>query len=353
VLLAEPDWTQWREELDRVLAPHEHDAEAAMDTLRHFHHAQVFRLLTQDLAGRMSVERLADHLSALADAILDATLRFCWRQLHGENARPPRFAIVAYGKLGGKELGYVSDLDLVFLYDDDPALPDADDAFVRHARLAQRINTWLSAATGAGRLYETDLRLRPDGAKGLLVSGMRAFERYQREQAWTWEHQALTRARFVAGDANVGAAFEAVRDSLLRLPRDRAALASDIAEMRERMAAGHANPTDRFDVKHDHGGMVDIEFAVQFIVLAHAHEHRELTRNAGNIALLSLAAEAGLLPSAMALEAADAYRTYRRLQHQVRLTGAAHARVDAADQAARRACVDALWSHVFGAPRNA
>jgi [glutamine synthetase] adenylyltransferase / [glutamine synthetase]-adenylyl-L-tyrosine phosphorylase len=353
VLLAEPDWMQWREELDRVLAPHEHDAEAAMDTLRHFHHAQVFRLLTQDLAGRMSVERLADHLSALADAILDATLRFCWRQLHGENARPPRFAIVAYGKLGGKELGYVSDLDLVFLYDDDPALPDADDAFVRHARLAQRINTWLSAATGAGRLYETDLRLRPDGAKGLLVSGMRAFERYQREQAWTWEHQALTRARFVAGDANVGAAFEAVRDSLLRLPRDRAALASDIAEMRERMAAGHANPTDRFDVKHDRGGMVDIEFAVQFIVLAHAHEHRELTRNAGNIALLSLAAEAGLLPSAMALEAADAYRTYRRLQHQVRLTGAAHARVDAADQAARRACVDALWSHVFGAPRSA
>jgi [glutamine synthetase] adenylyltransferase / [glutamine synthetase]-adenylyl-L-tyrosine phosphorylase len=353
VLLAEPDWTQWREELDRVLAPHTQDAEAAMDALRHFQHAQVFRLLTQDLAGQMSVERLADHLSALADAILDATLRCCWRQLQGEHAKPPRFAIVAYGKLGGKELGYVSDLDLVFLYDDDPALPDADDAFVRHARLAQRINTWLSAATGAGRLYETDLRLRPDGAKGLLVSGTRAFERYQREQAWTWEHQALTRARFVAGDSTVGAAFEAIRDSLLRLPRDRARLAADIVEMRERMAAGHTNTTTLFDLKHDRGGMVDIEFAVQFIVLAHANEHRELTRNAGNIALLSLAADAGLLPRALAIEAADAYRAYRRLQHQVRLTGAAHARVDAPPQAARRACVDALWRGVFGAPRNA
>jgi len=352
VLLAEPDWNAWRAELDRLLAPHLLGAEAAMDTLRHFQHAHVFRLLAQDLAGQLSVERLADHLSALADAILDATLRSCWRQLQGDDASPPRFAIAGYGKLGGKELGYVSDLDLVFLYDDDPAAPGADEAFTRYARLAQRINTWLSAATGAGRLYDTDLRLRPDGAKGLLISGMRGFERYEREQAWTWEHQALTRARFVAGDAALGATFEAAREQLLRLPRDRQKLETDIVEMRERMAAGHVNRTAMFDLKHDRGGMVDIEFAVQCLVLAHSHAHPQLTRNAGNIALLSVAADAGLLPQPLALEAADAYRQYRRLQHHVRLTGAAHARVDPAPQAARRAAVDALWVNVFGTSRN-
>jgi len=352
VLLAEPDWSAWRVELDRLLAPHADDAEAAMDSLRHFQHAQAFRLLAQDLAGQLSVERLADHLSALADMILDATLRFCWQQLQGPDALPPRFAIAGYGRLGGKELGYMSDLDLVFLYDDDPAHTDADDAFVHYLRLAQRINTWLSAATAAGRLYETDLRLRPDGAKGLLVSGMRAFERYQREQAWTWEHQALTRARFIAGDAALGKQFEATRELLLRLARDAQTLATDIVEMRERMAAGHVNRGDLFDLKHDRGGMVDIEFAVQFLVLAHAHAHPELTRNAGNIALLSIAADARLLPAALALDAADAYRQYRRLQHQVRLTGAPHARVDPAPQAARRASVDALWQRVFGAARK-
>jgi glutamate-ammonia-ligase adenylyltransferase len=270
----------------------------------------------------------------------------------GDDASPPRFAIVGYGKLGGKELGYASDLDLVFLHEsaDDPV--HAQDAQARYARLAQRINTWLSSATGAGRLYETDLRLRPDGAKGLLVSSVGAFERYQREHAWTWEHQALTRARFVAGDAAIGAAFETMRERILRLPRDRAKLAADIAEMRERMAEGHANRTALFDLKHDAGGMVDIEFAVQYLVLAHSQEHPQLTRNAGNIALLGLAADGGLLDRDVARDAADAYREYRRLQHQVRLTGATSARVEPAGQSTRRARVDALWQRVFGAKRR-
>jgi [glutamine synthetase] adenylyltransferase / [glutamine synthetase]-adenylyl-L-tyrosine phosphorylase len=352
VLLAEPDWGSWRSELERLLAADAGDAEAAMDTLRHFQHAQAFRLLAQDLAGQLTVERLADHLSALADTILAATLVYCWRLLYGNDAPPPRFAIIGYGKLGGKELGYASDLDLVFLHasDDDPL--KAQEAQARYARLAQRINTWLTSATGAGRLYETDLRLRPDGAKGLLVSSTAAFERYQREQAWTWEHQALTRARFVAGDAAIGAAFETLRERILRLPRDRAQLAHDILDMRARMADGHPNRTPLFDLKHDPGGMVDIEFAVQYLVLAHAHEHSELTRNAGNIALLGIASEAGLVDASVARAAADAYREYRRLQHQVRLTGAAHARVEPDAQAARRASVDALWKTVFGARRG-
>ncbi|MBS0327766.1 MAG: bifunctional [glutamate--ammonia ligase]-adenylyl-L-tyrosine phosphorylase/[glutamate--ammonia-ligase] adenylyltransferase [Proteobacteria bacterium] len=352
VLLTPPDWDAWRRELGAAMSAVRGDAEASMDALRHFQHAQTFRLLAQDLSGQLSVERLADHLSALADVVLDATLRGCWALLQGDDALPPRFAIVGYGKLGGKELGYASDLDLVFLYDRDPDAAGDDPVQERYTRLVQRINTWLSSATAAGRLYDTDLRLRPDGAKGLLVSSLAAFERYQRHDAWTWEHQALTRARYVAGDAALGAAFEAVRDDVLRLPRDPAKLASDVIDMRKRMAAGHVNRTGSFDLKHDRGGMVDIEFAVQYLVLAHAHRHRELTRNLGNIALLEIAGNAGLVDAGIAHAAADAYREFRRLQHRIRLTGAAHARVDPLPQAARRHAVGALWTSVFGAGRD-
>jgi glutamate-ammonia-ligase adenylyltransferase len=223
----------------------------------------------------------------------------------------------------------------------------------RYARLAQRMITWLTSTTGAGQLYDTDLRLRPDGAAGLLVSSLRAFRRYQHEQAWTWEHQALTRARCVAGDEDVGAAFEAERDAIMRIVRDPAKLATDVLEMRRRMQEGHPNPSTSFDLKHDEGGMIDVEFAVQYLVLAHAHAYPALTRNAGNIALLAMAGELGLVPAALAAAVADAYRDYRRQQHAVRLTGAAHARVDPSPQASRRAAVDALWRHVFGSARAA
>jgi [glutamine synthetase] adenylyltransferase / [glutamine synthetase]-adenylyl-L-tyrosine phosphorylase len=357
ILMAEPDWTAWRDELARQMAAHAGDVERQMDTLRHFQHAQTFRLLAQDLGGQLTVERLADHVSALADVLLAATLDACWAQIAGRQAPPPRFAIVGYGKLGGKELGYASDLDLVFLYDVDAGDPEAEARHERYARLAQRLITWLTSNTAAGALYDTDLRLRPDGASGLLASSLTAFCRYQREHAWTWEHQALTRARFVAGDAQVGAAFEAEREAILTLPRDLASLAADVTDMRRRMAAGHPNPTALFDLKHDPGGMVDIEFLVQYLVLAHAHRHPALTRNAGNIALLGMGAELGLLPATPAAEVADAYRLYRRLQHQIRLTGAAHARVEPEALAAPRAAVAALWTHVFGddwqVPRDA
>ncbi|HEX4884488.1 MAG TPA: bifunctional [glutamate--ammonia ligase]-adenylyl-L-tyrosine phosphorylase/[glutamate--ammonia-ligase] adenylyltransferase [Casimicrobiaceae bacterium] len=348
LLFAEADWDTWRAELDEQLAAAGDDPERQMDALRHFQHAQVFRLLVQDLAGQLTVERLADHLSALADVVIAAALRQCWLQMRGADAAPPRFAVAGYGKLGGKELGYASDLDLVFLYDVDEREPEADELPARYARLGQRLVTWLTATTAAGQLYETDLRLRPDGAAGLIVSSVAAFRRYQREKAWTWEHQALTRARFVAGDPDIGAAFESERDAILRLPREPAKLAADVLAMRRRMHDGHPNATGRFDLKHDEGGMVDVEFAVQYLVLAHAHAHPGLTRNAGNIALLLMAGDLGLVPPALAREVADAYRAYRRRQHAVRLTGAAHARVDAAAHAARRAAVRTLWAHVFG-----
>jgi glutamate-ammonia-ligase adenylyltransferase len=342
-LLTEPDWHDWRRELAMQLAAHSDDPERQIDALRHFQQAQTFRLLAQDLDGRLSIERLADHLSTLADIVLEATIKQCWAQLHGSDAAPPKFAIIGYGKLGGKELGYASDLDLVFLYDDlDDAAPQ------RYARLAQRLNTALTSMTGAGRLYDTDLRLRPDGASGLLVSSLTAFRSYQREHAWTWEHQALTRARFVAGDATIGAAFEVEREAILRLPRPFARLRTDVMAMRQRMSAAHPNRSPLFDLKHDRGGMVDIEFAVQFLVLAHAHAEPELTRNLGNIALLGSCARLGLVPSRLALAAAAAYREYRGLQHQVRLQGAREARVEADAQTPRREAVAALWDAVFG-----
>lgn len=350
VLMAEPDWTEWRRELAAQMNTYAGDAEEQMDVLRHFQHAQSFRLLAQDVAGQLTVERLADHLSALADVIIESTLAHCWRFMRGADAPPPRFAVIGYGKLGGKELGYASDLDLVFLFDVDRGDPDADVQPERYARLGQRIITWLTATTAAGHLFDTDLRLRPDGAAGLLVSRLSAFCRYQREHAWTWEHQALTRARFVAGDAAIGAAFEVERDAILRLPRDPAKLAADVVEMRRRMYAGHPNPTKRFDIKHDPGGMVDIEFAVQYLVLAHAHAHASLTRNAGNIALVGIAGELGLVPRALAQQVADAYRDYRRLQHALRLQGARHARVDPEPFAVARDAVLAIWLQVFGEP---
>ena len=183
------------------------------------------------------------------------------------------------------------------------------------------------------------------------MSSLAAFRKYQRETAWTWEHQALTRARFVTGDAAIGSAFEAERAAILRLQRDIGRLASNVVEMRHKMQAGHPNRTDLFDLKHDAGGMVDIEFIVQFLVLAHAHRYPELTGNVGNIALLRLAGTLNLIQADLAVQAADAYREYRKLQHKVRLTGAPHARVDAAPQAIRRDVVRTLWQRALGTAR--
>jgi glutamate-ammonia-ligase adenylyltransferase len=345
VLLTEPDWAAWRIELAGLLDGHAGDTERQLDDLRHFQHSQSFRLLAQDLFGRLRLERLADHLSALADVILDATLRHCWLSMPVRHVESPRFAIIGYGKLGGKELGYASDLDLVFLYDD----PE-EGASERYARLSQRINTWLTATTAAGHLYDTDLRLRPDGAAGLMVSSLDAFRRYQRGHAWLWEHQALTRARFVCGDPQLGAAFEAEREAILRLPRERETLHAGVAEMRRKMAAGHRNPTPLFDVKHDRGGMVDVEFSVQCLVLEHSCREPELTRNLGNIALLGIAERLGLMPAGLGTRAGDVYREYRRIQHHLRMQGHAQARVDSAEFAQARDTVDELWITIFGAP---
>ena len=330
--------------LARQLDDAQDDTERQMNLLREAHQAQVFRLLAQDLAGLLTVERLADHLSALADAVLEETIRRAWRDLrtrHREGA--PRFAVIGYGKLGGKELGYASDLDIIFLYDDED-----DRAGEVYARLAQRINHWLSSRTSSGVLFETDLVLRPSGASGLLVSSVAAFERYQRESAWTWEHQALTRARFCAGDTAVGGKFEEIRETILKKERDLEILARDVRAMREKLHLAHPNRSGLFDLKHDRGGMIDIEFAVQCLVLGHAHRHPDLSGNLGNIALLRMAASRGLLNAQLAERCRDAYREFRRLQHALRLNGARYARVPREQVAAQVDAVGMLWRALFG-----
>ena len=326
--------------LDARLGEAAGDTERQLDILRETHHAQLFRLLALDLAGELSVERLADHLSLLADTIVGATVRHAWRTVASRHVEEPRFAVIAYGKLGGKELGYVSDLDVIFLFDDED-----DSAPSNYAKLAQRFITWNTAHTAAGILFDVDTALRPDGASGMLVSSVAAFERYQDSSAWLWEHQALTRARFCAGDAAIGARFEAIRERVLRKDRSGrdAELKEEIRAMRRRMREANSHFGELFDLKQDEGGMIDIEFIVQYLVLRHAATYPQLTANAGNIALLRLCGELGLVDAALAASVADAYRAMRKLQHQLRLQGQDKARVEPALVKAHSDAVTRLW----------
>jgi glutamate-ammonia-ligase adenylyltransferase len=344
VLYSPPEWREFEADLRAALAAAGDDVESQMNALREQHQAQVFRLLAQDLAGLLTVEVLADHLSQLADIVLQVALEASWAQLASRHRAEPRFAVIAYGKLGGKELGYASDLDIIFVYDD----PD-ERALENYARLAQRYNNWLTLRTSAGTLFDTDLQLRPSGSSGLLVSSVAAFKEYQENAAWAWEHQALTRARYCAGDRSVGDSFERIRIKILKREREAAALAREVLNMREKLHAAHPNKSGQFDLKHDRGGMIDIEFAVQFLVLAHAHRHGELTRNLGNIALLGIAAKLDLIPLDLAEGCRNAYRKFRRLQHALRLNGAQYARVPLEQVAAKSEAVRQLWTTVFSA----
>ncbi len=244
------------------------------------------------------------------------------------------------------------------MYDD--SHPDASETY---AKLAQNINSWLNSHTSAGLLYATDLRLRPNGSSGLLTHSIEAFAEYQRTQAWVWEHQALTRARFVAGDPGVAEAFESTRKEILCQQRNLIELKQDILSMREKMRDAHPNTTTLFDIKQDRGGIIDVEFIVQYLVLGYAHKYPELTGNIGNIALLKLAAELGLIAVQNAEKARSAYREFRRIQHRQRLNsdselsgatpGDGTLQILSSTETERlnndRLAVVALWEEVFGA----
>jgi glutamate-ammonia-ligase adenylyltransferase len=324
----------------------EADEESLLDTLRRAHHAEVFRTLVRDVEGHITVEQVADDLSALADALLDCTVRWCWRRLKQRHRDEPRFAVIAYGKLGGKELGYGSDLDLVFLYDDDDErAPEVYGAFVR------KLIPWLTLRTSAGELFDIDTALRPNGNSGLLVTSLDSFEKYQvgrgSNTAWTWEHQAITRARFCAGLPAFDQPFERVRRAVLSAPRDANALREEIRAMREKVRSARPVKEGLFDVKHSPGGMMDAEFAVQMLVLSRSAAHPELQDNVGNIALLRRAEAAGLLPTGIGSAAADAYRELRRAQHRARLDEQP-TQFPPESLAAERDAVLALWYAVFG-----
>ena len=336
-----PDWMALDAELLTQLGHCNADTERQMDVLRQFQHVQTFHLLAMDLQGLLPLETLSDHLSNLADLILRHVLQLCWQDARKKHQQQAQFAIIAYGKLGGRELGYAADLDLIFLYDDQH--PDAAEIY---ARLAQRINTLLSSYTSAGRLYEIDLRLRPNGASGLLVSSIPAFAEYQQQHAWVWEHQALTRARFCTGDEQVGKQFETIRNTVLCKPRDLDVLRQEIVAMRQKMLDSHPNDSGLFDIKHDRGGMVDIEFIVQFLILAHAHTEPKLTANSGNLALLMLAGELGLINIDLAKATSNCYRTLRALQHKMRLNNQSPYRIDR--KKVDTTAVITLWEKLLG-----
>lgn len=325
------------------------DEESLLDTLRRAHHAEMFRTLVRDVEGQLTVEQVADDLSALADATLDCTIRWAWQHLRNRHRDVPNFAVIAYGKLGGKELGYGSDLDVVFVFDDDDErAPEV------YAAFARKLITWLTLRTAAGELFEIDTALRPNGNSGLLVTSLAAFERYQQQRgsntAWTWEHQAITRARWCAGNTAMAPRIEAVRRAVLTAERNTESLRSEIQTMRERVREAHAVKDGCFDVKHSRGGMMDVEFAVQYLVLAHSAAHTELQDDAGNIALLQRAENAGLLPAGVGHAAADAYRELRRAQHRARLDESTTqiAENELGALAVHRDAVQTLWHTVFG-----
>jgi len=346
-------------QLSRVPAS---DLEQQMEALRHFKQTATLRVAAADVTGVFPLMVVSDHLTEIAEAVLEAVLELAWRHLvrkHGRphciergRRRPAGFAVVAYGKLGGIEFGYGSDLDLVFVHDSEGAEQrtggaDSIENGVFFARLGQRIIHILNTFTPSGVLYEVDMRLRPSGASGLLVSSLSSFADYQRTQAWTWEHQALVRARPVAGDAGIARRFIAIRQSVLTRRRDPQTLRVEVRDMRERMRKAHRRRADGlFDLKQDRGGIADIEFMVQYEVLRWAAERHELTQWTDNIRLLQVLAGQGVLDGKDAQFLMDAYRFYRSKVHRLTLQEAP-AVVSRDEVKAYREGVARLWQAIM------
>ena len=332
--------------LNALTSTHEDDEESLLNVLRRAHHAEVFRTLARDVQGRLTVEQVADDLSALADAVLHIASRWVWQRMKQRHGDTPHIAILAYGKLGGKELGYGSDLDIVFVYDD-----PHEQAGEIYAAYVRKLIHWLSVKTSEGDLYEIDTALRPNGNSGLLVTSLEAFADYQTQRgsntAWTWEHQAMTRARSCSGETSLREKLEAVREEVINAPRDHSALKEEIIAMRNKLSAARPVKPEVFDVKHSAGGMVDVEFAVQYLVLAFASQQPSLLANVGNIQLLELSEQAGLLPTGVGVAAANAYRALRKVQHQARLDELA-TQIPLTEAREWREDVLALWRAVFG-----
>ncbi|MGH8643636.1 MAG: bifunctional [glutamate--ammonia ligase]-adenylyl-L-tyrosine phosphorylase/[glutamate--ammonia-ligase] adenylyltransferase, partial [Gammaproteobacteria bacterium] len=310
------------------------DLEAQMDTLREFRHRHLLRVAAADVGPGLEPEQVGRHLSDIAEVTLGHTVELAYRALVAKHGAPycggndsvQGFAIIAYGKLGGHELGYASDLDMIFLYEGCGGRgetrgprPLANEQFF--SRLGKRLIHILTARTRAGQLYEVDMRLRPSGQSGPLVTSLPAFENYQRHSAWTWEHQALVRARPIIGPPSLLRAFQVVRREVLCAQRDPSRLQEEIKDMRVKMAAAKAGRHgEAFDVKNDRGGMVDIEFLVQYWVLCFAAEHPKLIEYTSTLSLLQVLAGHGLITKGHENVLIEAYRRYLSIEYRLKLT---------------------------------
>lgn len=335
-----PNRSELMDELhQQLLRVPEEDLERQMELLRHFKHGRVLRAAACEVAAHLPLMKISDYLAWVAEVVVEQALTLTWRQMVARHGRPskadgewcdPDFGVIAYGKMGGLELSYESDLDLVFLHNASAQGmtegPKSVENVVFMSRLGQKLIHLLSAVTPSGMLYEVDTRLRPSGNSGLLVSSLPAFKKYQQEQAWVWEHQALVRARFIAGDPGIREEFEAYRRSVICQPRDRKVLAREVIDMRQKMfdhlsseAAGEAKQV--FHVKQDRGGIVDIEFLVQYLLLANAAEHPDLARWSDNIRSIDVLAKTGIISAQEHEQWLGAYLALREEVHHAVLAG--------------------------------
>lgn len=338
------------------------DLEAQMELLRNFKQVNVLRVAAADVTDALPLMRVSDQLTWIAETIVSRVLDFSWEYLvqkHGTptcrldgSDCPGGFAVIGYGKLGGIELGYGSDLDLVFLHAGSAGRTTGSSHPIENAqffaRLGQRVIHFLTVLTPSGTLYETDMRLRPSGSSGLLVSHIDAFREYQLHKAWTWEHQALVRARVICGNPRLAKSFEQIRRQVIRLPRGKSDLKAAVNTMRERMRRQHEPaPAGMFDLKQGAGGMVDIEFLIQFLVLRHANQYPSLTTWTDNVRLLKTLAQQALVPRDTAAFLGETYLAYRKAVHRLSLQQASP--VVAAERfAARREKTVSVWRRYLG-----
>lgn len=313
------------------------DLDAQMEALRHFRRAQALRISACEVEGALPLMKVSDNLTWLAEVILEQVMVMAREWMVARHGQPgkaletdpdPALMVIGYGKLGGLELGHGSDLDLVFLHDADPGLYSSGGRSIDNnsyfTRLCQRMIHILTTQTVNGDLYEVDTRLRPNGNSGLLVTSLTAFEKYQRSSAWTWEHQALVRARPVAGGGRLAQDFARIRHQVLCQPRDRDALRGDVIDMRNKMRShlgGKAGGKGEFDIKQDEGGIVDIEFIVQYLALLHGSRFPALVEYTDNMRILDAIRNSGLLPVETVTCLQDAYIFFRSLGHRLNLQG--------------------------------
>ncbi len=332
--------SQYADELRQgLLRVEPEDLELQIETLRQFKLSQQLKTAAADISNALPVMQVSDHLTYLAETIIHQVVDLAWHQMslkHGvpccetkglKDTHNKGFAVIGYGKMGGWELGYGSDLDLVFLHDCNGNLPTNGDKPIESSRfylkLAQRILHIFTIKTGLGWLYEVDMRLRPSGNSGLLVCHINGYIKYQQQDAWTWEHQAICRARFISGSESLLDSFNALRLQVLSMPREHAELGLEVVKMREKMRDHLAKGNEeKIDLKQDQGGIADIEFIVQFMLLAHTKEHPQLVKWTDNVRVLKDLAKLHILTEQESQQLSEAYLTYRNQSHRLALQNA-------------------------------